>query len=308
MKISAGCLNIRGRALIDSIVRKSKICGLGIGNWEAALYSILWSRLERAGRPRAVAKAPERAPEARLLVAAAGLWPACNGLLTRLLMGSIEQWMKEALQMSAEQDQQEIARLRHDLLTCQARVREQDRQLRNRDAELAALEQVYKQQQQQQQVYQQQQQQLRQHHDDLVQLLQQHNDDLVKQLRHQKRKRDEDEAAAATKEELELLNRVQDLQRQLAACRAELAQRRLSGAGSGANPHQQQEHAAGDGAAAQPAAEGGGGHAQASREATVGAAATLVDMPNAPDGAPVAPIPQEPPHQRPASSRDLSLE
>ena len=151
--------------------------------------------------------------------------------------------------MSAEQDQQEIARLRHDLLTCQARVREQDRQLRNRDAELAALEQVYKQQQQQQQVYQQQQQQLRQHHDDLVQLLQQHNDDLVKQLRHQKRKRDEDEAAAATKEELELLNRVQDLQRQLAACRAELAQRRLSGAGSGANPHQQQEHAAGDGAA-----------------------------------------------------------
>ena len=33
MKISAGCLNIRGRALIDSIVRKSKICGLGIGNW-----------------------------------------------------------------------------------------------------------------------------------------------------------------------------------------------------------------------------------------------------------------------------------
>ncbi|EFN55447.1 hypothetical protein CHLNCDRAFT_52244 [Chlorella variabilis] len=34
MKISAGCLNIRGRALIDSIVRKSKICGLGIGNWD----------------------------------------------------------------------------------------------------------------------------------------------------------------------------------------------------------------------------------------------------------------------------------
>ena len=33
MKISAGCLNIRGRAVIDSIVRKSKICGLGIGNW-----------------------------------------------------------------------------------------------------------------------------------------------------------------------------------------------------------------------------------------------------------------------------------
>ena len=45
MKISAGCLNIRGRAVIDSIVRKSKICGLGIGNWGgrgAVLLSQLW--------------------------------------------------------------------------------------------------------------------------------------------------------------------------------------------------------------------------------------------------------------------------
>ena len=141
---------------------------------------------------------------------------------------------------------------------------------------------------------------LRQHYDDLAQQLRQHDDDLAQQ----KRKRAEDEVAAAIKREVRLRSQLRDLEQQLAACTAKLeaAERRLSGAGSAEHPRQQQQQAAGDGAAqpqgecrgfplvcvwggggpfcgvshyvaglslcavaaAQPAAEGGGGHAQGS--------------------------------------------
>ncbi|EFN50534.1 hypothetical protein CHLNCDRAFT_59495 [Chlorella variabilis] len=202
---------------------------------------------------------------------------------------------------------QENATMRQQLLICQARVREQNMQLRIRDGNIEDLQSRL--------------QQVQRHYDDL----RQHDDYLAQK----KRKRDDDAAAAATKEVQELVNRVQDVEQQLAACRADLAQRRLSGAGS-AEPRQQQQQQAGGGgaqppvAAAQPAAEGGGGHAQGSGVAAAGAppaagsgsggagppgsdtvegAAALAAMQNAPhDGAPAAPNPQEPSLKPPSSS------
>ena len=124
---------------------------------------------------------------------------------------------------------QENATMRQQLLICQARVREQNMQLRIRDGNIEDLQSRL--------------QQVQRHYDDL----RQHDDYLAQK----KRKRDDDAAAAATKEVQELVNRVQDVEQQLAACRADLAQRRLSGAGS-AEPRQQQQQQAGGGGAQPP--------------------------------------------------------
>ena len=85
--------------------------------------------------------------------------------------------------MSGEQDQQQqIAHLRQELDTCQARQYELEMQLRIRDGNIEDLQSRL--------------QQVQQHYDDL----RQHDDDLAQK----KRKRAEDEVAAAMKREVGL--------------------------------------------------------------------------------------------------------